>query len=106
MEGSRGGDEHNEEEIYNDDLEETIASLSNRDVKKFLGSLSMDEAISLARECVLKVYEDELKRYEDEKQSSDADEEKSNPDFDFRSNIGMGGAVLRPSVPTAKILKL
>lgn len=108
MEGSRGDDEYDEEEIENDDLGETMASLSNEDVKKFLRTLSMDEAIALARDCVLKVYEDELNMHEDGNQSSDADEEKDKPaksGYDFRSTIGMGGAVLRPSVPTAKILK-
>ena len=98
MEGSRGGDDYDEEEIDNDVLEETMASFSNNDAKKFLRTLSMDEAIALARDCVLKVYEDELKMHQDENQSSDADEENDKPAKSgdgFRSTIGMGGAVLR-----------
>ena len=94
MEGSRGGDEDDEEEIDNDDLEETMASLSNKDVRKFLSTLSMDEAIALARECVLEAHGDELKTHGDENQSSGG-----------TIGIGMGGALLRPSLPTAKILK-
>ena len=71
-----------------------MASLSNKDVRKFLCALSMDEAIALARECVLEVYGDELKTHGDENQSSDG-----------TIGIGMGGALLRPSLPTAKILQ-
>ena len=108
MEGGRGGDDFDEEEIDNDVLEETMASLSNNDAKKFLRTLSMDEAIALARDCVLKVYEGELKMHQDENRSSDADEENHKPaksGYGFRSTIGMGGAVLRPSVHTAKVIK-
>jgi len=100
-----GGDDDNDEEDDNDDVEEAMASLSNPDVKKYLRSLSVDEAIALVKDCVLKVYEDELKMYEDGQQSSDADGEKGKSGFDARNVIGMGGAVLQPNVPTAKILK-
>ena len=110
MKGSRGDeegdddDDEEEEESDADDLKEAMASLSNQDVKKFLRSLSMNEAIALARDCVLKVYEDELRMCEDGNQSSGADEEKESG-FDIRSIISIGGAVLRPSAPTAKIIK-
>ena len=108
-------DEEEEEDFDDDGIDDGMASLTNQDVKKFLLSLSVDEAIALAQKCVLKVYEDELKlpahnTCNDEQDPSDADKKEDNnkpgSDFDSRAIISMGGAVLRPSAPTAKILDL
>uniref|UniRef100_A0A7S0AR99 Uncharacterized protein n=1 Tax=Minutocellus polymorphus TaxID=265543 RepID=A0A7S0AR99_9STRA len=100
--------ETNEEEENDDgEIEEAMASLTNQDVKKFLLSLSMDEAIALAQKCVLKVYENELKKNDSsEPKSSGADKKEDKAGSDSRTIISMGGAVLRPKTPTAKILEL
>jgi 20S proteasome alpha/beta subunit len=113
-------DDEEEEENDDDGIDDGMASLTNQDVKKFLLSLSVDEAIALAQKCVLKVYEEEEEELKlpahdnDEQDPSDAadkkeeDDKPGGSDFDSRARsiISMGGAVLRPSAPTAKILDL
>ena len=107
-------DDDEEEENGDDGIDDGMASLTNQDVKKFLLSLSVDEAIALAQNCLLKVYEEELKlpaQDNDEQDPSDADDKTEDKpgssDFDSqaRSIISTGGAVLRPK-GTAKILDL
>ena len=76
-----------------------IATLSNKDVKTYLGSLSVDDAVEIATQCVLKVSEKELKHQTLEGEGSGDDEQ-------VPPLLGLGGAILQAERNFVEVLDL